>query len=209
MLAFLARVRWLTLSKGIARVWLLLLITFTFHIFLSGQNKADFGSILTFDITPEALDAALLFTGRLVLILTVSIVLFALYTPGQMSKEAGKWFSKLPFGRRTVAQIELLIALSLRFVPYMGQEHRRLQLALTARGNVPTGRLSKFFNWRQIMYPLMINAFRRADHVAVALQARGYDPMVIRTNFFSRRMTVVEAAGSTVITALAFVAPWL
>jgi energy-coupling factor transporter transmembrane protein EcfT len=59
------------------------------------------------------------------------------------------------------------------------------------------------------MYPLMINAFRRADHVAVALQARGYDPAVVRTNYSYRRMSFGEWASALMVIALVFLAPWL
>ncbi|MDD5087454.1 MAG: energy-coupling factor transporter transmembrane component T, partial [bacterium] len=59
------------------------------------------------------------------------------------------------------------------------------------------------------LFALLMNAFRRAEHVTLALEARGYDPCVTRTYWQEhplRPMHVAFTAGFIIVCA---VAPWI
>lgn len=78
-----------------------------------------------------------------------------------------------------VHELALVITIALRFVPILTEELERVIKAQASRGG-EIGTLS----WRQpkeiaqsllpLVVPLFVNAFRRAEELAVAMEARGY-----------------------------------
>ena len=141
---------------------------------------------------------ATLFTTRLALILSVGVALFQMHPPQRYGREVGRLLGNCELGRSSWAQSELVVTLALRLIPFLEEEQQRLRMALAARG-VEAGhsRLDMLRNQRKLLFPLILNAFRRADHVSLALEARGWDPRVARTSLqrdpLSRREGVVTA----------------
>jgi len=83
-----------------------------------------------------------------------------------------------PFSRVGVPSqdIAVMIAMALRFMPMLMEEYDRLRTAQMARGaDFTTGSL--LLRGRAIAalaVPLLLSSFRRADELAVAMEARGY-----------------------------------
>ena len=204
------RINLRTLLTGVLKVWPLLLLTFALHLIVSGRGTVSFREIVTNGIELRGLAEATLFTVRLILILSIGLGLAHLFSPTDLAREVGRWMRGLPFGRRTAAQTELLITLSLQFVPFLELERQRLQLALAARGGEHgSGRIGRIVMWRKLMFPLLVNAFRRADHVSLAILARGYDPNVRRTSLSSRPVPVHQVVLTLLFVTLCSVAPWI
>lgn len=102
-----------------------------------------------------------------------------------------------------VHELALVITIALRFVPILTEELERVIKAQASRGG-EVGVLS----WRQpkqiaqsllpLVVPLFVNAFRRAEELAVAMEARGYLGGRGRTKFIQLHATwrdgVVTAA---------------
>ena len=69
-----------------------------------------------------------------------------------------------------------MIAMALRFVPILAEEYDRIRMAQMARGaDFSTG--SPVFRMRAtaaLAVSLLLSAFRRADELALAMEARGY-----------------------------------
>jgi energy-coupling factor transport system permease protein len=96
----------------------------------------------------------------------------------------------MPFGRLglPVHDIALVATISLRFVPILTEELERVMKAQASRGG-EIGDLS----WKQpleigkallpLVVPLFVNAFRRAEEMAVAMEARCYVSGSARTRF--------------------------
>jgi energy-coupling factor transport system ATP-binding protein len=174
-----ARLLW----QSIRRAWILLLITFVFHALLSSSEQGSSAHWLHIGIGLESLSHAALFTLRFVLIIVVGVVIFQIYTPLQYGREVGKLLSRIPFGRKSFAQLELMVAVALRFIPLLDTEYHRLKLALAARGvSAPMGVRNRLIQNRRIIMPLVVNAVRRGDLVAYALEARGFDSSIRRTS---------------------------
>lgn len=87
-----------------------------------------------------------------------------------------------------VHEIALVSTIALRFVPILTEELERVMKAQASRG----GEIGSL-NWRQpaqigkallpLIVPLFVNAFRRAEEMAVAMEARGYVGGAGRTHF--------------------------
>ena len=198
------------LIGGVRRVWPLLVLTFALHLLVSGRGVVDFRHLFDFHIDRAVLGEAGIFTFRLILIVLVGTVMAYLYNSLELARQVGVWFRKLPFGRRTAAQTELLIMLSLRFVPFLEQESHRLRMALEARGEIVGSRLlARARAWRRIMFPLIVNAFRRADQVSLAIQARGYDPDIRRTSLKSKPIPARQLAAALFFLVICCAIPWI
>jgi energy-coupling factor transporter transmembrane protein EcfT len=72
--------------------------------------------------------------------------------------------------------IAMMIAMGLRFMPMLLQEYDRLRMAQMARGaDFSAGSLGERKQAvAALAVPLLLSAFRRADEIAVAMEARGY-----------------------------------
>lgn len=94
-----------------------------------------------------------------------------------------------PFRRFGVPshELALILTISLRFVPTLAEEVERIVKAQVSRGADLGGRF-----WRPdktarallpLMVPLFLGAFRRAEELVLAMEARGYVSGNGRTNF--------------------------
>jgi energy-coupling factor transport system permease protein len=181
------------LGKGILRLWPLLILTFVLHGLLSGHKSGSWGEPPAFGFNLAGLNASAFFTVRLIVILAVGMALFQCYPPQKYGKAVGQLLARLPFWRNTVAQADLTLSLSLQFVPFIEEEYHRLNMAEAARGHsIGKGLLQRLLARRRILLPLMVSAFRRADQTSLALQARGYNPAVIRTSLHPLRIGAGE-----------------
>lgn len=96
-------------------------------------------------------------------------------------------------------EIALVSTIALRFVPILTEELERVMKAQASRG----GEIGSL-NWRQpaqigktllpLIVPLFVNAFRRAEEMAVAMEARGYVSGAGRTHFVQLHARPVDYA---------------
>lgn len=87
-------------------------------------------------------------------------------------------------------ELALVMAITMRFIPLLGQELERLMKAQAARG-ADFGRGLGFTRIRRmlpLLIPLFLAALRRAEELALAMEARGYVGGRGRTYFVRLRM---------------------
>jgi energy-coupling factor transporter transmembrane protein EcfT len=72
--------------------------------------------------------------------------------------------------------LAVMIAMALRFMPMLLEEYDRLRMAQMARGaDFTTGSIAlRTRAVTALAVPLLLSSFRRADELAVAMEARGY-----------------------------------
>ena len=188
----------LTLIVRVLKFWPVLAISFVIHAVVTGGFSGGGTGWLDRAISTATMAPALFFTGRLVLFMLVSAMMFEVHSPQEYGREIGRLFAKLSLGRSIISQIELLITLSLRFIPFLQEQYQRIELALVSRGMKTRGSLAargRFLH--SVTYPLFVSALRRSDGVSLALQARGYDPTVRRTYYAVRRVSFREIIFAT------------
>ena len=85
-----------------------------------------------------------------------------------------------------VDKFALIVSISLRFIPTIFEEAERIKKAQIARGaEIEKGIVKRIQNVTSIIIPVFVSIFRRADELAVALEARGYPPKCERTYYRS------------------------
>ncbi|HHW26169.1 MAG TPA: energy-coupling factor transporter transmembrane protein EcfT [Firmicutes bacterium] len=171
---YLSRVPIRLLVRGLRPVLFILLFTLVLHLFLTP------GPVI-FQIGPaKATWAGLvqgLFVGlRLVILIMFTSLLTLTTSPIELTD--GLEDILKPFARLGVPAHELamMMTIALRFIPTLLEEAERIMKAQMARGaDFESGNIVKRAkSLVPLLVPLFVSAFRRADDLAMAMEARGY-----------------------------------
>lgn len=195
------------LVRGLRPLAVLLLVTSALHALLTdGTVLWSFGPLR---VTREGLEAAGFFSLRLVLLLT-GLSLVTLTTSPLAMTDAVAWL--LAPGARLglpAHEIAMMMTIALRFVPTLMEELDRIIKAQLARGAVfdrggPAARVRALL---PLLVPMFISAFRRAEELGVAMEARCYRGGYGRTRWREARQGPADWAALAVSGLLmAFVA---
>ncbi len=163
--------------RGLRPIWFLLLLTFLLNVFFSGiRNGTPLLHVGPVVITAQALSRAAFVSLRLVL-LVVATSLFT-YTTSPMALTDGMERLLRPFRRIGVPghELAMMMSIALRFIPTLVGETERIMKAQMARGaEFQRGSiLRRARALLPILVPLFVSAFRRADELALAMEARAY-----------------------------------
>ena len=137
---------------------------------------------------------------RFVLIIFIS-TLMTLTTPPLQIADAMESIMK-PLGKIGVPvhEIALMLSIALRFVPTLMDEAQKIMNAQRARG-VDFGEGNLFEQMKAIipiLIPLFVSSFNRAEDLATAMEARGYQGGTGRTKY--RVLTYCKKDGVTALT---------
>ncbi|HEY5556441.1 energy-coupling factor transporter transmembrane component T [Acetobacterium sp.] len=160
--------------RGIKGLVLIILLTVILNLFMTpGTIIASFGP---FNITLEGTKIATFMALRLIFLVIGTSVMTLTTSPIDLT-DGMEWCMKfIPFVRRYAHELAMMMSIALRFIPTLMEETDRIMKAQKARGaNFETGNIiSRAKNLIPILVPLFISAFRRADELATAMEARCY-----------------------------------
>ena len=160
--------------KGLKAIFMILLITMVFNIFLTpGETLVSFG---IFRITREGLSMAVRMGIRLIYLVIGSSLMTLTTTPNQLTDGLEKSLRPLNKIHVPVHEIAMMMSIALRFIPILLEETDKIMKAQIARGaDFENGNLiQKVKNMVPLLVPLFISAFRRANDLAMAMEARCY-----------------------------------
>jgi energy-coupling factor transport system permease protein len=144
---------------------------------------------------------------RFVLIIFMSTLLTLTTPPLQLSDAIESILKPFKVFHLPVYEIALMISIALRFVPTLMDETEKIMNAQRARGvDFGSGNLSqKMRAIIPLLIPLFVNSFNRAEDLATAMEARGYQGGEGRTKYRVltwRRNDTLAVAAFAVITGL-------
>ncbi len=136
-------------------------------------------------ISKEAIYFTVFFAVRLFLLVLGSAVLTLTTTPVALTDGIESLLAPLKVIRFPVHELALIMSIALRFIPILTDETGRIMNAQKARGaDFETGGLFKRVKAIiPILIPLLISAFRRADELGDAMDARCYSGSKVRTKY--------------------------
>mgnify|MGYP002794727083 CR=1 FL=1 len=158
--------------KGLKAIVMILLITVVFNIILTpGEVLWRFGII---KVTREGLVLAGRMAIRLVYLVIGSSIMTLTTTPNQLTDGLERLLR--PLNKIRVHEIAMMMSIALRFIPILLEETDKIMKAQIARGaDFENGNLiQKAKNMVPLLVPLFISAFRRANDLAMAMEARCY-----------------------------------
>ena len=119
---------------------------------------------------------AVFMTVRLIYLILGSSVLTLTTTPNQLTDGLEKSLKPLNKIHVPVHEISMMMSIALRFIPILIEETDKIMKAQLARGaDFESGNLVKKAKAMvPLLVPLFISAFRRANDLALAMEARCY-----------------------------------
>ena len=147
--------------KGLKPIIMILMLTVLFQLFLT-RGGATLVHWWIFTITEEGLVNAVYMAIRLIyLIIGSSLVTFTT-TPNELTDAIEKLLGPLNKIHIPVHEIAMTMSIALRFIPILLEETDKIMKAQIARAMIP------------ILVPLFVSAFRHANDLAMAMEARCY-----------------------------------
>lgn len=169
---------------GLKPMWFLILFTISFQLFTlnSGQVLLQFGWLT---VTDTGLAQAGIIFVRFLTIVLWSTVLTLTTMPLTLARAIESLLKPLTIFRFPVQEVGLMLSMSLRFIPTLMDDTVKVMNAQRARG-VDFGEgnlLQKAKSFIPILIPLFASSFKRADALATAMEARGYQVGLPRTSY--------------------------
>lgn len=170
-------------------------------------------SIKGFIIYSDALNQTLYIVVRLMLMIIITTVLTATTKPLDLTlgiEKLLKPFEKIGVPAHIIA---MMISIALRFIPTLIEETQRIMNAQASRGvDLENGSIKeKIMAILSLIVPLFVSAFDRADQLANAMEARGYDPSRKRTRYKVLKMQTIDYASMilSVVVLCACIGIWV
>lgn len=170
----LSKVPFKYMIKGLKPLFLIILFTFSINMFMTkGEVIYQIGPL---DITKEGVMQAVFMGTRLILLIIGTSLLTLTTSPIQLTDGIEKLLN--PFKKIGVPAHELamMMTIALRFIPTLLEETDKIMKAQMARGaDFESGNiLNRAKSLVPLLVPLFVSAFRRADELAMAMEARCY-----------------------------------
>ncbi len=161
--------------KGLKPLLLIIIFTAVINIFTTGGTPVSDIVPLKY-ITKEGLILAARLALRLALIIVSGSLLTFTTTPILLTDGIEKLLN--PFKKIGIPAHELamMMSIALRFIPTLLEETDKIMKAQASRGaDFDTGNLvQRAKSFIPVLVPLFVSAFRRADELATAMEARCY-----------------------------------
>ncbi len=160
--------------KGMRSILFLLLITVAFNLFLTpGTVLVAFWKL---KITQEGLKAAVTIALRLTMLIIGSSLMTLTTTPNNLTDGMEKMMGFMKIFKAPVHEMAMMMSIALRFIPILLEETDKIMKAQMARGaDFESGNLiARAKAMVPLLVPLFISAFRRANDLAMAMEARCY-----------------------------------
>lgn len=160
--------------RGLKSIVILLLFAVVFNVFLTpGEVLFRAGFIR---ITREGLRLAAFMGIRMILLIMGSSIMTFTTTPNQLTDGLESLLGPLKKLGVPVHEIAMMMSIALRFIPILLEETDKIMKAQQARcADFESGGLvSKAKSLVPILVPLFVSAFRRANDLALAMEARCY-----------------------------------
>lgn len=184
--------------KGFRPILWILIFTAAVNVFMTPGEVVCTIPIWRFSlkITHEGLVQGAMMTIRLFYLVAGTSLLTLTTSPLQLTDGIEKLLR--PFNRLKVPsyEIAMMMTIAIRFIPTLAEETDKIIKAQTARGaDFETGNLIRRAKAMvPLLVPLFVSAFRRADELATAMEARCYNGGEGRTRMKESRMTKSDAA---------------
>lgn len=183
-MVLLSQIRLSFFINGLKPMIGIILFTTFFQVFFT-PGASVLWEFWIFKVSIEGLQQALIIFIRFVLIIFFSTLLTLTTTPLSLADGIESGLAPLKRLKVPVHEIGLMLSMSLRFVPTLMDDTTRIMNAQRARGvDFNEGNLiQKVKSVIPILIPLFASSFKRADALATAMEARGYQGGEGRTKY--------------------------
>lgn len=179
-----ARVPFGRVLRSVKGILVILVFTAVLNLFFHG-GEVVYVEWWIIKITREGIIFTVFFILRLFFLVMASSVLTLTTTPVALTDGIESLLKPLKYIKFPVHELALIMSIALRFIPTLIDETNRIISAQKARGaDFESGNIFKRIKAIiPILIPLLISAFRRADELGDAMDARCYSGSKNRTKY--------------------------
>jgi energy-coupling factor transport system permease protein len=163
------------LLKGLKPVLWIILFTFILHLLVTkeGDILLDLGFLRIYE---EGLKQGIFISFRFLFLILMTTILTLTTTPIEITDGMESLLAPFKKLRLPVHELALMMSISLRFIPTLMEETDKILKAQMARGvDFTSGPIkNRIKAIVPLLVPLFISAFKRAEELATAMEARGY-----------------------------------
>ena len=169
-----SKISWRSVLRSAKPVFFLAVFTLIFHI-IAGLFRDE-------SLTVSVISGVFM-SIRLVILMMFAVMLPLTTSPLELADGLDAMLRPLSRFKFPVNEVSMMIAMALRFIPLLMEETDRIIRAQVSRGaRIGQGNIfQRVKSFMPILIPLIVIIFRRADEIAVAMEARGYDGGTSRT----------------------------
>lgn len=188
--ALLTRIPFSYIVKGLTPVWFLIIFTFILHLVVTREGEVVF-EVFSYPIYSGALAQGTAISLRFFLLIMVTSLLTLTTTPIEITDAIESLLHPLKKIKFPVHELALMMSISLRFIPTLMQETEKISKAQASRGvDFRTGPVKERIQAVvPLLVPLFVSAFKRAEELAMAMEARGYQGGEGRTKIRELQIT--------------------
>jgi len=183
--------------RGMKPIVFILALTFIFNLFLirSGDVVFQLGFL---KITDGGVRTAVFLASRLFMLIISSSLLTYTTKPIMLTDAIEKLLNPLKAVKVPVHELAMMMSIALRFIPVHIEETDKIMKAQMARGaDFESGNLlNRVKGLVPILIPLFISSLRRADELAMAMEARCYRGGENRTKLHNLKYGYRDAIGA-------------
>ena len=161
--------------RGLRVILFLLVFMSLFNLFFT-PGEIVYWKAGPLQITDAGIRNALFMVIRLTLLIAGSSMMTYTTTPNELTDGMERQLRPLAKIGLPVHEIAMMMSIALRFIPILMEEMQKIMNAQMARGaSFDEGNIvKKAKSLVPILVPLFVSAFRRADDLAMAMEARCY-----------------------------------
>ena len=194
-----SEIPWKFVLRGLKPLFVILLLTVSLHLFMT-EGEPIF-QIWFLKVTREGVIRGLMMGFRLILLVVGTSLLTLTTSPINLTDGIE---SLLKPGKKIgipAHELAMMMTIALRFIPTLLEETEKIMKAQMARGAdfQSGGIIQRAKSLIPLLVPLFVNAFRRADDLAVAMEARGYRGGEGRTKFRELHFSKIDVIAIAIV----------
>ena len=202
----LSRIPFRFLYGGLKPVIWLVLFTFLLQVLFTNQGHIvyEIGPVKIYD---EGLRQGLFISMRFFFLILMTSLLTLTTTPIEITDGLETMLNPLKKIKFPVHEMALMMSISLRFIPTLMEETDKIMKAQIARGvEFSSGPIKERMKAViPLLIPLFVSSFKRAEELAIAMEARGYRGGEGRTKYRQLSWSLRDSIQLIMIVLLAII----
>lgn len=202
LLIFVSKIPFRFFINGLKPVLWLVLFTLVLHLFFTKQGHLlfHFGFIKIYE---EGVRQGIFISLRFMNLIFVTSLLTLTTSPISLTDGLETLLNPLKKVKFPVHELALMMSISLRFIPTLMDETDKIMKAQMARGvDFSSGPIKERIKAIvPLLIPLFVSSFKRAEELAIAMEARGYRGGEGRTKY---RLLLWHFSDTTSLIVLVF-----
>lgn len=203
----LSRISTIEVLRSVRPIIFIMIFIFIINV-LTIRSGETLWSWWVIKVTYGGLERAVLMVLRLLLLIIATSVLLTLTTtPLKLADALESLGSPLKVIKVPVNEIAMTISIAIRFIPTLVEETDKIMKAQSSRGaEYDTGNVfQRAKGYVAVLVPLFVSAFKRAEELAVAMDARCYQGGVGKTKLHPLRLKASDFLWFFILTVVAFI----